>query len=129
MKRNNKHYEYFMAHFQVVNGPGNKLHPETVLTEMIFSQAYLPGKHSSRSYIYFVCLYQWGEIGQRPATFQINSGVFTQFPKRKMSRKMNASRVFVVCSGDMGYIYTLDCILYFPCHFSLCCVSILCYYL
>lgn len=49
-----------MTHFQAVNGPGNKLHPETVLTEMIFSLAYLPGKQSSSGYIYFVFFYQCG---------------------------------------------------------------------
>lgn len=89
--RNNKHYEYFMVHFQVVNGTGNKLHPQIVLTKMIFSQTYLPGKQSSSGYIYFVC-FATVEIGLRPASIQIYSGVFAYSPKRKMSSKMNLNQ-------------------------------------
>lgn len=68
-----------MAHFQVVNGPGNKLHPEIALTEIIFSQAYLPGKLSSSGYIYFVFLCRcrnWTETSD-------DSDLLWSFPKQE----------------------------------------------
>lgn len=77
-----------MAHFQVGNGPGNKLHPEIVLTEMIFIiQAYLPGKQSSSGYIYFVFLYQcgnWTETSNDSALFWC----FHIFPKEENKQGM-----------------------------------------
>ena len=94
--------------FKVINGPGNKLQTEFVLTEMIFSQAHLPGKQSSSGCIYFVFLLPVWKLDrdQRWFKFDVVFSHFPHFPKWKMSRKMNVwTSVFVVCSGDTALYY------------------------
>lgn len=114
-----------MVHFQVVNGPGNKLHPEIVLTEMIFSQAYLPGKHSSSRYIYFVRLYQrgnWTETSNDSDLFWC----FHIFPKEENEQENEFGPMCLLCAqvtGDKFIPWTLFYI--FPVIF-LSSISLLC---
>lgn len=84
----NNLYEYFKAHFPFLNGPGNNIHPETGLTEIIVLHAYLPGKHPLSSG--FLCFVSFNhcELNRDQQVFKL-SLVFSHFSQRKIS-KMNS---------------------------------------
>lgn len=65
--------------FKCANGPGNKFHPQIILTEMLFSQAHLPGK----SFLVISILFAFTsvEITWTPVALSLSFWCFHIFPK------------------------------------------------